>query len=931
MAADPNRVNRPLRRGANGRTMRGTSFERIAARLDLKPDEFKRALALGLMLGSVTGSYTLAKTVRDAHFLSQLPVSLLPYVFVAVGVLSVLASAVFSRFTRRAASWESLAVMSLIAAISLAVFGQLFRIEAPWVPVSFYLWSNVYGLIVVSQFWLFANSVSNPREARRTFSLIGLGGILGGLLGGLIATPLANVWTLPSLLNVAAVLQALVVLLARVGASRAASVVEEEADAPEEPAASAVAHPYVRWLALAALCSVMITGVLEYQFKAELQRRFSRPAEFVSFLGMFYTFTNLAAFGLQALGTRWMIQRLGASWSSSLLPAGLGITTTLTLLLPGFAAVAAGRLWDQVTRLSVSQSVGELFYFPLDPTVRRRAKSFIGTGLERLGDGFAGALILLAGFTIGASTRNLALLVAVLLLGWAFAWLRIRRGYVSQLGVNLRRMNLGHQHSRVSLREAGILREMERLLESRYERVVVQGIELLEENAPERIEARLDRLLEHPAAQVRARALHYVRIHRLERFVERVDQLIHDHDPEVQVQALSAHCAFAGTDQFEPLLEYLSSANLQVRIAAILCLIEQAPREAEGRLKRTLEGLLASGDPAIRTAVAEGLGRRPGPCDLHEMLGPLLSDPDLGTRRAALRSAGRAARRAHIPILIDALATRPTEDAARAALVNLGDRVVGTLGDYLNDSTVALATRQAIPRALAEIPTQDSVNALFRCRDFSDIRLSYRILKASNHLCASGARLTFPRKLVTEDIERDVGNHLFALIHHRSAPPGQGPRAERLLAIALEERVEQSLNRVFRRLGLIYPPQNIAAAYQGITSTNPRLRGNAIEYLENALAPEHRGLVVPLVDDRGDIERTRLAEQRYGIRAGGYEHALEQILRSDDSWLRACALFVVGSRKERSLLPLVESNLSTLNTLVRETASWAQLAIATGT
>ncbi|HET9325388.1 MAG TPA: Npt1/Npt2 family nucleotide transporter [Candidatus Eisenbacteria bacterium] len=908
--------------------MSNTLFAGLAARLDLKPDELKRALGLGLMLGGVIGSYTLAKTVRDAHFLSELPVSVLPWVYIGVGVLSAFASGLLARVTRRAATWESLAVMSLLAAISLAAFGQLFRIQASWVPVTFYLWSNVYGLIVVSQFWLFANSVSNPREARRTFSFVGLGGILGGLVGGLIAAPLAHVWSLTSLLNAAAVLQALVVLLVRVGRSKAAQL-ETEEPAPEEPVKNPVVHPYVRWLALAALCSVMVTGVLDYQFKAQMQRHFTRAEEYVSFLGMFYTLTNLAAFGLQALGTRWMIQRLGASWSSLLLPAGLGVTTTLTLLIPSFATVAAARLWDQVTRLSVSQSVGELFYFPLDPALRRRAKSFIGSGLERLGDGFSGALILVAGFTLGATSWNLALLLAVLLLIWIFAWLRIRRGYVAELGVNLRRMNLGPQNSRVSLREAGILREMEHLLESRYERVVIQGIELLEENAPERIEARLDQLLDHSSGQVRARALHYVRIHRLDRFSAKVDQLIHDQDPEAQVQALSAHCAFSATDLFGPLVEYLESGNPRVRIAAILCLVEQAPPESEARLRDILENLLASGDSSIRCAVAEGLGRRPGPSELHEMLGRLLADPDLATRRAALRSAGKAGRRTHIPILIDAMGTRITEDAARTALVSLGDRVVGTLGDYLNDSTVPLDVRHAIPRALAEIPTQDSVNALFRCRDASDNRLAYRVLKASNRLRVSGARVTFPRALVTEDIERDVGSYLFALIHVR-AVPGHGTIADRLLATALRERIDQAMNRVFRRLALIYSAQNMAAAYQGITSSHPRSKANAVEYLENALAVEHRALILPLMEERAESERIRLAETRYAIRPGGYEHTLEQILTSDDAWLRACALFVAGSRKERSLLPLVESNLSTLNALVRETASWARLAIATG-
>ena len=160
--------------------MGDSRFAGLAKRLDLQTDELKRALGLGVMLAGVISSYTLAKTVRDAHFLSELPVSMLPYVSIGVGVLSAIVSSLLARLTRRAASWESLAIMSLLAAISLAVFGQLFRIEAPWVPVTFYLWSNVYGLIVVSQFWLFANSVSNPREARRTFSWIGLGGIFGG-------------------------------------------------------------------------------------------------------------------------------------------------------------------------------------------------------------------------------------------------------------------------------------------------------------------------------------------------------------------------------------------------------------------------------------------------------------------------------------------------------------------------------------------------------------------------------------------------------------------------------------------------------------------------------------------------------------------------------------------------------------------------------
>jgi hypothetical protein len=276
------------------------------------------------------------------------------------------------------------------------------------------------------------------------------------------------------------------------------------------------------------------------------------------------------------------------------------------------------------------------------------------------------------------------------------------------------------------------------------------------------------------------------------------------------------------------------------------------------------------------------------------------------------------------------LGRRSTEDAARAALADLAERVVGTLGDYLSDVSVPVDVRHAIPRALGEIHTQESVNALFRCREREDVRLSYRILKASNRIRASGAPVRFPRRLVDEDVDYDVRTHLFALVHYRACPIGRGRSAERLLCVVLNERMEQALNRVFRRLALLYPHQTVLAAYQGVMSDNPRLRGNAIEYLENALGTEHKQRVLPLVDDSGEEGRLSLAQTLYGIRGTGYDQMLQELLRSDDSWLRACALYVAGERKQRDLMPLVESNLNAINALVRETASWARLAIATG-
>ena len=898
----------------------------LSKRLQLEPDEGRRAFTLAVALFGLIGSYTLVKTARDAYFLAELPAGLLPYVFIGVGVLTALVSALLGKFLDRRSTSESLAVSSLLAALTLAAFIQAARTHASWVPIAFYLWVNVYGLILIAQFWAYANSISHAREAKRTFSVVGVGAILGGLVAGLIATPLAQAGALATLVTVAAVTLLLVALWVwRVSRSDRITP-PEPAPAAEEPNLKPIKHPYVRWLALATLCGVMVTSVLDYQFKVELQRRYSTGNDIAAFLGLYYTAINLAALTLQLFGTRWLIQRFGASWSAALQPAGLAIGSALTLAVPGFVAVSLTRIWDQVLRLSVTKSANELFYFPLAPGLRRRAKAMIEAAIERLGDGFAGVVILLAAATIGAGTRALAAVVLVLVGLWVVAWMRVRVGYVAELGRNLRRFEMDDRGTSISLREASLLREMAALLESRYERIVLYGMEILAENAWEELEPRLGRLLAHPSARVRARALGLAAAHRAETARPHLAALVADPDPAVRVQALTARAALEGIDPVGSLEEFLDADDADLRAAVIEGLVVQAGPASEARVYKLLQERQRRGLVSDRLAIARALGQR-GSSTLHDLLDPLLADPDLEVRRAALRSAGAAQRRLHVPVLIEALGQRPTEEAARAGLAALGDRVVGTLGDYLTDGSVPLDLRVVIPRALGDIPTQESVNALFRPRDRADVLLDYRVLKAANRIRSSGAAVRFPRGRVTEALQQDSAHYLFAYVHYRSCPIGSGAAsAERLLCIALNERMDQALNRAFRRLALLYPPQEILDAYQGVTSEDARRRGNALEYLENALAPEHAALVLPLVDDIGDDERLQLAA-RQGFRLGTLDESLEALLRQDDPWLRACALYVAGARRERRLLPLVESNLDTLDQMVSETASWARLAI----
>ncbi len=904
-------------------------LRRVARFLQLEPEEAAQALTLGAILFALTGSYTLVKTARDTLFLARLPVALLPWVFLGVGALTTLAAALHARVTRDRATWRSLEDAVWASAISLAGFAFLFRFEGRWVPIAFYLWVNVYGLILMAQFWSFLNSISHPRQAKRTFGLIGTGGILGGLAGGMLAPALVAMFGLPALLTAGAVVVAAAAPVVRAGV-RSGELPPPEAGRDAAGAAAApLSHGYVRWLALAALCSVLVTTLLDYQFKAELQRRDLTPQGLASFLGLFYTATNLAALTMQVFVTRWALQRLGAGWSAAVLPGGLALGAAATLLVPGFAAVMTTRLWDQVMRLSINRSAVELFFFPLTPGMRRKAKALIEAGLERIGDALAGILLLVVGATLGAGTATLAAIVLGLVIVWVVAWLRVRRLYVSELGRNLRRMSLDPGNAPVSLRESSILLETERLLGSGQEMLVLQGIEMMAENDPDRLAGHLPALARHPAARVRARALRAMSERAAGESAGQVEELMRDPDPEVRIEAMRARFALGGGSPLGALEEFLGAEDPALRRSAFLAIAEYADPGDEPRVRGWLERWLAAG-AFERATVAEAIGRRGAEGAGPELLAELVRDPSPEVRGAALRSAGRLRRRTLTPALLEALADPHGRAAARDGLLAFGVHVAGTLGDYLSDGGVALAIRREIPRVLRDIGGPEAVAALFRARERRDVRLDYRVLKALNHIRSRDPGAAFPAPLVRDDLEHDVRSHVFALVHYRACPIGGHRTAERLLCIALNERMDQALNRIFRRLALLYPPDDIFAAWRGVLSEDPRLRGNALEYLENALVPEDGVRVLPLVDDSGDEGRLRFAESRYGMRFLGFSESLDQILQGDDPWLRTCALYVAGSRGERALLPRVEQLLVSREPHVQETASWAHALLARG-
>ena len=70
------------------------------------------------------------------------------------------------------------------------------------VAMAFFLWVGVFNLMIIAQFWSFANDLYTPEQGKRLFAILGFGGSVGAIGGSLIASTLiARLGVLPMMLR----------------------------------------------------------------------------------------------------------------------------------------------------------------------------------------------------------------------------------------------------------------------------------------------------------------------------------------------------------------------------------------------------------------------------------------------------------------------------------------------------------------------------------------------------------------------------------------------------------------------------------------------------------------------------------------------------------------------------------------------------------
>jgi ATP/ADP translocase len=904
--------------------------------LDIRKGEVVLTLLMTANYYLILMTYYFLKPARDSLFLVKISPEMLPLVFIVTALVTAPIVTMYLRASRSLPLNKLIILTVGVIIINLLILRWLIQINQSWVYYLFYTWVSIYGALTTSQFWLLANAVYDSSQAKRLFTLLGLGGILGAFTGGEVTNLFIRVLGISTenllyfciaFLIVSALLVTFIWSRARQDAPRTITGRQRHKEAAparlSQSLKTILQSRHLRLTVGIVALTMMVASFVDFQFKTVSYNAFSEKEELTAFLGTFYGRLSLVSFALQMFFGYRLIRLLGVGGIIMFLPISLIIGSAAMLIYPGLIAGSLLRGADGALKYSLDKTGRELLFLPISLDIKKRSKIFIDMFVDRWFRGLAGALLLLFTMVIGLSIREISIVVLVLLMIWLILTMLMRKEYINSFRLAIAKRRIDAGEIRMHINDENTVNTLILLLGSTNDRQVVYALDMLKSVKNVELIHPVKPLLKHGNYEVRYKALEVLQIHADQSLNDDIKSLLEDGNPEVRREAVYYLCRNAEEGETASLQEYLYQPNRMIQNAALACIAEHGNAEQYGLVdeKFVLSHIDddMSGSEETRMHLAKILARADNPA-LNQYLERFLDDSSIPVAREAIAGIGHLKIRKYIPWLLEKLADRRFRRDARTALAQFGDSILGTLTDYLRDFHVDIIIRSNIPSVMAQIPEQQTVEVLMKSLGEINPSLKHYVVKALNKLHVQHTHLKFKREMVGSILFQETKDYyeiLQVLQTHKRFEPNDGFA---LLKKALIERQRQNLEQIFRLLGLVYPSRDIYNAYYGVISRQKTLHANSVEFLDNLLHTDIKKYILPILDDVVPEVTFQKAEDLFGVSRKTREEALVYLINSNDIWLRTCAIYCSIGIESDNLEKRVRDAKNDPDPVVRETA-----------
>jgi AAA family ATP:ADP antiporter len=421
---------------------------------EVRAGEAPAVLALTLNVFLLLNAYYLLKPVREALILSvHGGAELKAYAAVLQAALLLFVVPLYGWLGSRVRRRQLINIVSLFFVACMVVFYFLIKAQVN-VGVAFFLWIGIFSLMIVAQFWSFANDIYSPEAGKRLFAIVGFGASLGAVVGSAVAGTFIRVLGVQQMLPLAAVLLVASLSLTWWVDTHTRTVADGTARRAEvgplqhSGGFSLIAHNrYLLIMAIMILAYNWVNSNGEYvlsRMVTEHAQDLIRGGELAAqdqkgYIGEFFARYFAAASMLSLLLQLFVVSRLIKYFDVPVAVCMMPILSLVGLasivIVPSLVIVRWMKITENATDYSLQNTVRQMLFLPLSREEKYTGKQAIDTFFVRSGDLLSALLVYVGSGMLLWHARDFAIANLFIAVVWLVLAVLVGREYRKRIAL----------------------------------------------------------------------------------------------------------------------------------------------------------------------------------------------------------------------------------------------------------------------------------------------------------------------------------------------------------------------------------------------------------------------------------------------------------------------------------------------------------------
>jgi len=328
---------------------------------------------------------------------------------------------------------NSVTMFFVVTLVAFYFLSQL-SVAPTLIAVTFFLWVGVFNLMIIAQFWSFANDLYTPDQGKRLFAIVGFGGSVGAIGGALIASNLITRVGLLSMMLIASaeLLIALVLtnLIHRREQRRPKAVVDKTEEQPLSGGGGfklVLNDRYLLLIGVLTLAVQLVNTNGNYILNETLARTArdtiagtgQTEGQFIgSFMAGLDFWQNVLSMVIQFFLVSRIFKYLGIGGALFVMPIISLTSYGVFAFAPVLAFIRLTKIAENATDYSLQNTVRRALFLPTSREAKYKALQAVETFFWRAGDMLSGVFTFILIQWLAMSVRGFALVNLAIVLVW---------------------------------------------------------------------------------------------------------------------------------------------------------------------------------------------------------------------------------------------------------------------------------------------------------------------------------------------------------------------------------------------------------------------------------------------------------------------------------------------------------------------------------